>query len=156
MFHAAIGGHGYLGFATDITYSFFSFHQNSSRGQKSRLFARCQSWSRLKFRERCAHFQLAESARHTLSTLQRGTSAAPLRATSEIRAVSSVAFESFRSVKGVVFESSYAAPADPPLPPFPLYNNLEGGLRYAAELMARDDRLNRLFHEGLFALLETR
>ena len=70
--------------------------------------------------------------------------------------MSSVAFESFRSVKGVVFESSYAAPADPPLPPFPLYNNLEGGLRYAAELMARNNKLNRLFHEGLFCVARDR
>ena len=155
MFHAAIGGHGYLGFVTDITYRLLQLPSEFVARTEIATFRSLPELVEAQIPRALRAFQLAESARHTLSTLQKGTSAAPLRATSEIRAVSSVAFESFRSVKGVVFESSYAAPADPPLPPFPLYNNLEGGLRYAAELMARDDRLNRLFHEGLFALLES-
>jgi decaprenylphospho-beta-D-ribofuranose 2-oxidase len=154
-FHAAIGGHGYLGVATDITYQLLALPRGCGVRTNITTFRSLKKLveAQIPVAKRAAH--LAKSARSVLSDVRSGTSAAELRVSSDIRAVSSVAFESLGGVKGAVFESFYEVPKEPRFPPFPLYNDLESGYRYAAEMMVRNDLLNRVFHEGLFLLLES-
>jgi decaprenylphospho-beta-D-ribofuranose 2-oxidase len=155
LFHAAIGGHGYLGFVTDITYRLLEFAPGSVARTEVATFRSLPDLLDAQIPRALEVFSKASSIRGALVAARAGGAASRLQATPDIRALSSVAFQSGRVIKGAVFESFYAQPANPPLPPFPLYNNLDGGLRYAAELAARNDQLNRLFHESLFSLMET-
>lgn len=148
-------GHRYLGVATDITYQLLSIpvecgvHTDIATFRSFRDLVEAQIPRALRARDS------ARDVRTSLSDSLSGAAASDLVMTPDIRAVSSVAFKSGRTIKGAVFEPFYSVPDQPPLPPFPLYDKLDGGLRYAAELMARNDKLDRLFHEGLFALLES-
>jgi decaprenylphospho-beta-D-ribofuranose 2-oxidase len=155
LFHAAIGGHGYLGFVTDITYRLLEILPGSVARTEVTTFRSLPDLLDAQIPRALEVFSSASSIRRALVATRVGGAASPLQATPDIRALSSVAFQSGPLIKGAVFESFYAQPGNPPLPPFPLYNNLDGGLRYAAELAARNDQLNRLFHESLFSLLET-
>ena len=154
-FHAAIGGHGYLGFATDITYRLMHLPVGAVARTEVVTFRSLSDLVDAQIPRALEAFSNAASVRDALTATRAGRKVSHPQATRDIRAVSSVAFQSGQIVKGAVFESFYAQPADPPLPPFPLYDNLHGGLRYAAESAARHDDLNRLFHESLFALMET-
>lgn len=156
IFFAAIGGHGYLGFVTDITYRLLDLPAGSVARTDVTTFHSLPDLIEAQIPRAQRAYDDAKPVRDELADIRRsGKTGVRLHATPDIRAVSSVAFQSGKLVKGGVFESFYAPAAKPPLPAFPLYNNLDGGLRYAAEVAVRNDVLNHLFHESLFALMES-
>jgi len=127
LFHAAIGGHGYIGLATDIVYRLRSIPADS------RVTTKISTYT-------------------DLPTLVAELKARSERPRDPEGAVSSAGFtdltERFR-FKGAIFESSYA-PVDHALPGFVLYQDLSSLARYASELAARIPAMNWAIHEALF------
>ena len=127
LFHAAIGGHGYIGFATDIVYRLRPIPAGSRATTNITVF-------------------------RDLATL-----VAQLKTRSEHPgdpdgAVSSAGFTDLTAgfhFKGGIFESSFA-PLNHALPGFALYQDLSSSTRYASELAARIPTLNWAIHEALF------
>lgn len=134
LFNAVIGGHGYIGFVTDVTYKLVSVDRASC--------ARTAITRHTSFRELIAK---------QIELVQQATGS------SEPVAVSAAWFTDTivdtpppRRIKGGVFKSTYAKPSDPALPGFPLYSGIDCDERYWTELMARIDLLNLAIHEILF------
>jgi decaprenylphospho-beta-D-ribofuranose 2-oxidase len=138
LFYAAIGGHGYLGFVTDVTYKLIAIDSASCARTRITTYE-------------CFGDLVEAQLQIINSTIQAPAPLLP-------RAVSSVWFTDLADIgqpdkiKGGVFDSSYALPSNPPRAGFPLYGDIESHWRYAVELMARIDPLNLLIHEFLYNL----
>ena len=141
LFHAVIGGHGYLGFVTDATYRLISIDNAS-----------------------CAHTEITTHTSFAdLICKQKELvdHSAPPRAVSSAWFTDQVFAERMRqrlveggAIKGAVFNSSYARPARPKLPNFLLYHDILGPDRFLIEVAARVPFMNWLFHQGLYDTLQ--
>jgi len=141
LFYAVIGGHGYIGFVTEATYKLISIDNLS-----------------------CAHTEITTH----LSLGDLITKQVQLvTGSQQLRGISSAWFTdtafakqmrkplvNLTAIKGAVFNSSYAPPADPALPHFPLYHDLFSDLRYYTEVAARVPYLDWLIHEGLWVTVQ--
>jgi decaprenylphospho-beta-D-ribofuranose 2-oxidase len=136
LFNAVIGGHGYLGFVTDVTYKLIAIDSASC--------ARTRIETYETFRE-----LVDAQLRIINTTIEAPPPLAP-------RAVSSVWFTDLADIgqpdkiKGGVFDSVYASKSSPPTAGFPLYSDIDSGWRYGVELMARVPLVNLLIHEFLY------
>lgn len=133
LFHAVVGGHGYLGVVTHATYRVVAIDAGS--------VARTTITRHLSFRS------LIDEQLRLVDQLRRKK-----RLPGPI-AVSSAWFvnrQNEHKFKGAVFESRYAPPGSPPREGFPLYNDIESFLRYLTELFARNPEFNLAIHEFLF------
>ena len=141
LFYSVIGGHGYIGFVTDATYKLISIDNTSCAHTRT-----------------TTHQSLGELIQKQIDLIGGAT---------DLRGISSawftdspLAVQARRSlldptaIKGVVFNSSYAKPAKPALPNFPLYHDLNSEERYNTEVAARNPFLNWTIHEGLWVLLQ--
>lgn len=149
LFHSVIGGMGYIGFVTDATYRLISI-ENASIARSTIT----------------THQTFHSLIQRQLQLVTQGVSP---------RAISSAWFTELipgilptglvpnpldldilnpDTIKGAVFDSSFAQPSDPQLPGFPLYDDIHSGLRYWVEvLLAREDLTNLLVHEFLFNII---
>jgi decaprenylphospho-beta-D-ribofuranose 2-oxidase len=141
LFHAVIGGHGYIGFVTEATYRLIPVDYGS-----------------------CAHTEI--TLHQTLASLiqkqldlvassgaPRGISSAWFTdqvMTDEMKLVRPEA----TAIKGGVFNSCYARPSG--LPHFPLYNDLHSVWRYVTEIAARDPLADWMIHEALYRIVQRR
>ena len=133
LFHAAIGGLGYLGFITDVTYRLIEIDAESVARSTITV-----------------HENFRDLIEKQLELIAAGGEAP--------RGISSAWFippiESWfhhSAIKGGVFDSVYAKPSQPRLHPFPLYHDVDGEGRYWIEvLLARIGITNLAIHEFLF------
>jgi decaprenylphospho-beta-D-ribofuranose 2-oxidase len=131
LFHAVVGGHGYLGVVTDATYRVVPIDAASVAHT---TITRHRSFKRLIEKQ--------------LSLVRKARKRSPAPT-----AVSSAWFQNPKSrppFKGAVFESRYAPPGRPKRRGFPLYNDIEAEGRYWAELLARIPEFNLAIHEVLY------
>jgi decaprenylphospho-beta-D-ribofuranose 2-oxidase len=140
LFHAVIGGHGYIGFVTDITYKLIAIPGMS-----------------------CAHsdITLYHSFRELIE--EQGKLLDRARQERALPAISSVWFTRVppipllgllfpTKIKGAVFQSWYDQPSAAKFPGFPLYSG-DSELRYWTEVMARIPLLNWIIHEVLYGIV---
>lgn len=138
LFYAAIGGHGYLGFVTDVTYKLISIESTSCARTNITTY---ESFSELV----AAQIDLIKES----TTLALATTP---------RAISSVWFTDLADIgrpdkiKGGVFDSSYAPPSSPPRAKFPPYSNIDSHGRYTEELATRYELANLAIDEFLYLL----
>ena len=127
LFNAVVGGHGYIGFVTDVTYKLVSIDAASRA-----------------LTEITTHRSFGDLIARQMHLVNAAAPGVPT-------AVSSAWFTPLPfDVKGAVFKSTYAKPGEPRLPGFPLYDDIDCESRYWTELMARIDPLNIAIHEILF------
>lgn len=138
LFYAAIGGLGYLGLVTDITFNLAPISSTSCAHTSVTLFT---SFDELVDEQ----VKLVKQARQAQSL--QGISSAWYSRFAPIPPLGSL-FPTL--IKGGVFQSWYGEPSVPKLPGFPLYNDIYSELRYWTEVMARDPLLNWLIHEVLY------
>lgn len=135
LFYAAIGGHGYLGFVTDVTYKLIAI--DSASCARTRIIT-YESFSELV----AAQIHLIED------TMQVPPPLPP-------RAISSVWFTDLADIghpdkiKGGVFDSSYSRPSDPPGTQFPPYSDIDSEGRYLTELAIRNELADLAIDETL-------
>lgn len=140
LFYAAIGGHGYLGFVTDVTYKLISVDSGNCAHTK---ITTCQSFEDLV----ATQIQLIEASIQAPPPLQP-------------RAISSVWFTDRadigqpNKIKGGVFDSTYAPPSKPPGTKFPPYADIDSQGRYLTELANRYELGNLAIDETLYLLAE--
>ncbi len=132
LFNSVIGGHGYIGFVTDVTYKLIAIANTS-----------------LAHSTITTHTSFQDLIQKQNQLVQQ-FAAAP-------RAISSVWYTDPPSIlasgiKGGVFNSSYANPSNPPLPGYPLYGDIHSDFRYHIELGARVPELNFAIHEFLYGI----
>ena len=134
LFHAVIGGQGYIGFVTDATYRLIEIDNRS-----------------VAHSDITTHQTFGELIQKQLQLVQ---SEAPPRAISSVWFTEPDLLHPNR-IKGAVFDSSYATPSTPPLPGFPLYSDIDSEFRYWVETMlAREQFTNLLIHEFLYTLVK--
>jgi decaprenylphospho-beta-D-ribofuranose 2-oxidase len=133
LFNAVVGGLGYIGFVSDITYRLVDIPGDS-----------------------CAHTTITTF--ENLRDLIAEQVALIERANPEsMLAISSAAFADLiepnpKRVKGAVFQSTYRAPGTPRRSRFPLYDDIDSPGRHVAELLARTEPANWAIHTYLFEL----
>jgi decaprenylphospho-beta-D-ribofuranose 2-oxidase len=162
VFAAAVGGHGYLGFVSDIVYQLIPIGRGHCAHTQVDTYEKLEDLvadlipkSKTAKKSAASYLSAARTARDTRIV----TNADPVRpmATvgSSVTALSSVVFESFgHKMKGGIFKSWYAPPHTPKLPHCPLYHDLASDARYHSELASRNDFENRVIHEALFTLMK--
>lgn len=136
LFHAVIAGCGYFGVITEVTYRLIEIPAGSVARTTITI---------------CDNFH--DLIQSQLDLIRGGV--AP-------RAVSSAWYTDLvpnlihpHRIKGAVFDSVYAQPSDPPLPPFPLYEDIDGSFRYWVETMlGRHELSNWTVHEALYHLVQ--
>lgn len=138
LFNAVVGGHGYLGFITSVTYRLLDVDHRSCA--RTRIDT-CNSFEELVAKQ-LAIVRPVINADET-----------------QLRGVSSVWFTDLipnpfepNKIKGAVFDSSYTAPSDPPLPGFPLYSDIDSIESYWVEVLGRNELINYSIHEILYAI----
>jgi decaprenylphospho-beta-D-ribofuranose 2-oxidase len=136
LFDAVVGGHGYIGFVTDVTYRLVAIDSGSC--------ARTVITRHLSFRD------LIEKQLEIVNNPP--TQPSPPVAVSAAWFTDTILDLPPRAIKGAVFTSTYALPSDPPLPGFPLYSGIDCPERYWTEVIARIDALNLAIHEILFVV----
>ena len=138
LFHAVIGGHGYIGLVTDVTYILKRVDntlrhidglENGNDG----------------YRHLCSHTNaitltsLSELIQKQVQLLD--TSASHTSSPSYVRAISAEWFGGAAGnpdrIHGAVCDSWFATPSIPKARGFPLYHNLHSWLRYQAEVAVR-------------------
>jgi len=134
LFHAAIGGHGYLGFVTEATYRLIPLPDRA-----------------------CAHTRIttfrsfSDLVRRQVDLVQEGRSP---RAVSSAWYTAPLVIErrsDASRIRGAIFDSVYEAPRG--RPHFPLYHNLFSLVRYLAEVAARHAFWDWLIHKYLDLLV---
>lgn len=126
LFHAVIGGHGYIGVVTDATYKLLPIDPNKT-------CARTEITTHKTFRDLIdKQMQLIKGA------------ASPLGVSSAWFSGGILPSRDPGAIKGAVFNSYYAEPSQPKLRGFPLYNNLDSETRYLTEVAARTPLLDSL------------
>jgi hypothetical protein len=127
LFHAVIGGHGYIGFVTDITYRLTRIDKNWTEKQNDI------------YQELCAH--TAVSTHGSISELIQKHVQLIKSVPSYPRGVSAEWFGGSAadpgSIHGAVCDSSFAKPSIPKRWGFPLYHDLHSRLRYWTEVAVR-------------------
>jgi FAD/FMN-containing dehydrogenase len=141
-FYAAIGGLGYLGFVTDITYRLKYFDPSW------RAHTKVTTYDSLKL--------LVTALRTKSERVEIPRAKGNEKSASALRAVSSALFFAplTGALLGGIFESTYGPPENGA--GFPLYQDLKSDTRYIAEVAARNRTLNRLIHFGLYEYVNIR
>ena len=140
LFSAVIGGHGYLGFVTDVTYRLIAIDSGSCARTKITTY---ESFTDLV----SAQLQLIKNA-------TAGSAPFPPRAISSVWFTDLADIGKPDKIKGGVFDSTYALSSNPPPGGFPLYGDINSPWRYGVELAARNDFANTAIHEFLFLLVQ--
>lgn len=130
LFHAVIGGHGYLGFVLDATYRLVKVAMPSVAHTAISL-----------------HDSFPELVRRQLEIVDRH--AGQMRGVSSAWFTDPLGIGGPSRIRGGVFDSWFAAPTEPRQPGFPLYGDIESDVRYAAEVLGRTEPANTLVHEFL-------
>lgn len=138
LFYAAIGGHGYLGFVTDVTYR--------------RMAIDARSCARTNITTYESFHDLVAAQLQLIRNATQGAGPFPARAISSVWFTDLTGIGRPDKIKGGVFDSCYAMPSNPPAAGFPLYGDIESDWRYVVELMARFELPNLLIHEFLYNL----
>jgi decaprenylphospho-beta-D-ribofuranose 2-oxidase len=146
LFHAVVGGFGYIGFVTEATYKMLEIPAGS-----------------------IAHTDITtQSTLHDMIQQQldlingpqdppRGVSSAWFtppnpKAAGVHPAFAAAIQQSGAGFRGGIFNSTWAQPSGAPA--FPLYTDLQSASRFATEVAARNPWLNYLIHLGLFELCQ--
>ncbi len=136
LFNAVIGGQGYIGFVTDVTYKLIAIDNQSCAHSTITLYQT---------------FNDMVQAQIDLVNQFKGTT----------RAISSAWFTDLPNpilpsseIKGGVFNSIYAKPSNPQLPGYPLYNDIQSEWRVGTELAARGEPANYAIHLTLYLLAQ--
>jgi len=157
LFYAVIGGHGYLGFVTEVTYYVAALDGSRARTEVTTFtsfYDLVEKQLELIRHEAPAMAVAASAVTGNVAGSQGAT--VPFPRMEFARAVSSAWAPSPFSrnpaaIEGVVFNSYYAEPSKPKLPGFPLYQNLDSTFRYLIELAARHPVLDSLIDLALYA-----
>ena len=131
LFHAVIGGLGYLGFVTDATYRLIEIDAASVARSTITLHG--------------TFHDLIEKQLELIADRRapRGVSSAWFIPPIE-------SWFDHNAIKGGVFDSVYGTPSEPKLPSFPLYHDVESEERDWTEILARFEITNLAIHEALF------
>jgi decaprenylphospho-beta-D-ribofuranose 2-oxidase len=138
LFNAVIGGHGYLGFVTDVTYRLVAVDAASCAQTKITTY---QSFT-----------DLVSAQLDLIKQATQGAAPLPPRAISSVWFTDLADIGTPDKIKGGVFDSKYALPSDPSAAGFPVYGDIASPWRYAAEYIARNDFSNTAIHEFLYLL----
>lgn len=140
LFNAVIGGHGYLGFVTDITYKLISIDRGSCARTKITTY---QSFK-----------DLVDAQTELIDTTLQSPPPP------QVRAISSVWFTDLADIghpdriRGGVFDSVYGPPSNPPGTKFPPYADIDSQGRYLTELATRFELGNLAIDESLYLLAQ--
>jgi decaprenylphospho-beta-D-ribofuranose 2-oxidase len=148
VFHAVIGGLGYLGFVPSITYRLLPIGPNYRARTDVEVHDDLEELIKAQI-VYTSEARAAERRAKILSENRTMEAGLTVETTEALQAVSSAEFTHLlfpNRVKGAVFRSTYAPASG--LPEFPLYNRLDSDDRHFTELNVRRDFMNRLIHEG--------